>query len=58
MLETKVNIMAAFSRLLGLYVSFFVILLEFFACFSVNLDDATKEFINCMLENQDVTFTF
>ena len=47
--------MAALSRLLGLYVSFFVIVLQFFECFSVNLNDATKEFINCMLENQDVT---
>ena len=27
----------------------------FFGCIGVNLDDATKEFIKCMLENHDAT---
>ena len=36
------------------YLLFFVVFLQF-ECFAINLDDATKEFIKCMLENQDAT---
>ena len=36
------------------YLLFFVVFLRF-ECFAINLDDATKEFIKCMLENQDAT---
>ena len=36
------------------YLLFFVVFL-WFECLAINLDDATKEFIECMLENQDAT---
>ena len=36
------------------YLLFFVVFLQF-ECFAINLDDATKEFIKYMLENQDAT---
>ena len=36
------------------YLLFFVVFL-WFECFAINLDDVTKEFIKCLLENQDST---
>lgn len=45
--------MAIVARPCG-YLLFFAGFL-FFGCFGVNLDDATKEFIKCMLEDHDAT---
>jgi hypothetical protein len=47
--------MATIARICGCHLLFVVVFFSV-GCFAIDLDEATKEFIKCMLDNQDATY--